>query len=208
MAAGIRLALALLEPEAGGDPMEKELQVSRGNDNEGSSGLVRSERSLSPVLLPFASPFSLMRRLMEDLDDLIDGGGQSGRRGASPTRDSGGVLAWVPPLEVAERDGKLVVRAEVPGVSKDQLRVEIDDGQLVISGERTQDFEERRGGVYRSERRYGRFTRAVALPEGADLEQAQASFSNGVLEITIPAPPRPRGKTIEIKDDSSDKAAH
>jgi len=201
--------------------MEKELQASRGNDNEGSSGktlssqhrgLARSESVLSPVLLPFASPFSLMRRLMEDLDGLIEGGSASpsGRRGASPARESGGVaaMAWVPPLEVAERDGKLIVRAEVPGVSKDQLRVEIEDGQLVISGERTQDFEEKRGGIYRSERSYGRFTRSVALPEGADLEQTKASFSNGVLEITIPAPPRPQGRTIEIKEDSSDKAAH
>lgn len=195
--------------------MEKELQGSTGNDDGGSSGktlssqrrgMARSENLLSPVLLPFASPFSLMRRLMEDLDNLIDGGSGrlNGSRGASPARDSGGAaaMAWVPALEVAERDGKLIVRAEVPGVSKDQLRVAFDDGQLVISGERTQDVEEKRGGIYRSERSYGRFTRGVALPEGADLEQTKATFSNGVLEITIPVPPRPRGKTIEIKEDS------
>jgi len=132
---------------------------------------------------------------MEDLDDLV----VDGRR-ASEDRRMDQPAAWVPPLEIVDRDGQLVIRAEVPGVSKDQLRVDVEDGQLVISGERTQDFEEKRGNVYRSERSYGRFTRVVALPEGADAEQAKATFAKGVLEVTLPAPARPRGKSIEIAE--------
>jgi HSP20 family protein len=141
-----------------------------------------------------------MRRLMEDLDDLVVDGRQGGRRDP--------LAEWVPPVEILERDGQLVVRAEVPGVAKDQLRVDVDDGQLVISGERKQDIEENHGGVYRSERIYGRFTRVVALPEGTDVDRAKATFSNGILEITLPAPPRRGGKSIEIAEAPERKGAH
>ena len=80
------------------------------------------------------------------------------------------------------------------------MNVEFEDGQLVISGERRQEHEERRGGVYRSERSYGTFYRSIPLPDGVNPEQAKAAFKNGVLEITMPAPERPRAKRIEIQE--------
>jgi HSP20 family protein len=150
------------------------------------------------------SPFGLMRRVMEDLDGLFEGfGGLTPRIDRFTRSGERGAGAWVPAVDVVERDGQLVIRADVPGMNKDQIRVEVEDGQLVISGERKEDHDERQGGVYRSERSYGSFYRAVQLPEGVNLEQAKASFSNGVLEITMPAPQRPRARRVEIQEGSA-----
>jgi HSP20 family protein len=186
--------------EKRGAEEHKESQGKTG----GSRNLMRSEGMREATLLPFASPLSFMRRLMEDLDDIVSDGRRAGEQ-----RRLDMFLGFNPPLEVLERDNQLVIRAEVPGVTKDQLRVDVEDGQLVISGERKNDFEEKKGEVYRSERSYGRFARVVALPEGTDVDQAKASFSNGVLEITLPAPSRARGgKSLEIADAPQSKPAH
>jgi HSP20 family protein len=112
----------------------------------------------------------------------------------------GGEAAWLPSLEIVERGGKLVIRADVPGLTKDDVKVEIRDDALTIEGERRQEREEKRKGVYRSERSYGRFYREVPLPEGTDVAQAKASFKNGVLEVTIPAPPRAeKGRRVPVE---------
>jgi HSP20 family protein len=183
----------------------KEKQETERGTGASSKSLTRSGGGIttSPTLLPIANPFSFMRRLVEDLDDLI----VDGRR-AGDDRRLGTLATWAPPLEIVERDGQLVVRAEVPGVTKDQLRVDVEDGQLVISGERKQDFEEKRGGMYRSERSYGHFTRVIGLPEGTEVDQAKATFANGVLEVTLPAPRRDRGKSIEISAPPEPKPGH
>jgi HSP20 family protein len=101
--------------------------------------------------MPAASPFTFIRRFMEDMDRLFEGFGF----GPSLIGSAGGGAAmatWVPPVEIEERDGQIVIRAEVPGLTKDQINVEFRNGQLVISGERRQEHEERREGFYRSER--------------------------------------------------------
>ena len=133
-----------------------------------------------------ASPFSLMRRFMDDLDRMFVGGTPG--------------VEWAPAVEVLERDGRLVVRADVPGLQKDDVNVEIDDGHLVISGERRQEHEERHEGLYRTERMYGRFHRALALPEEADAEHAKATFKNGVLEITMPMTGRHQTRRLQVED--------
>lgn len=173
---------------------EQKRTATQQEQQRGTAAQEREERNVArretaPPAMPaaFGSPFSLMRRFMEDIELLA---------GLSP-----GETTWIPPVEVVERDGQLVVRAEVPGLSKDQLNVEFEDGQLVISGERRQEREERRGGAYRNERIYGTFYRSIPLPEGVDPEQAKAAFKNGVLEITMPAPESPRAKRIEIQED-------
>lgn len=112
----------------------------------------------------------------------------------------------MPAVEVLECDGQFVVRADVPGLRKDQVNVEIEGGNLVISGERSQEHEERRGTFYRSERVYGSFYRVIPLPEGVDPNQAKATFDNGVLEVTMPAPQRTEPKRIEIREGSEAKA--
>ena len=94
---------------------------------------------------------------------------------------------WSPQIETFEREGQLVVRADLPGLKKDDVNVEITDDAITISGERRNEDEERREGYYRSERSYGSFFRSIPLPEGVNAEDANATFNNGVLEITMQA---------------------
>ncbi len=108
---------------------------------------------------------------------------------------------WTPEIEVYQRNNELVVRADLPGLKKDDVRVDIADDDITISGERRQEHETERAGVYRSERSYGSFCRTIPLPQGAMTDQAKATFRNGVLEITMPSPPeQTRGRRLEIKD--------
>jgi HSP20 family protein len=162
--------------------MAKERENTQATKSDQS--LVR--RDVLPSL-PLFSPVGLMRRFIEDLDRI------------GMATESG----WMPALEVFERDGQLVVRADVPGLNKDQVKVEVVDNQLVISGERNRENEERGEGFYRSERSYGSFCRTVALPVGVNADQAVASFNNGVLEITMPAPKHSQPKRIEVREGST-----
>jgi HSP20 family protein len=87
-----------------------------------------------------------------------------------------------------ERDGELVLRADLPGLSKDDVKVELADNAVTIEGERRAEHEEKHEGFYRSERSYGKFHRRMPLPQGVNTEDAKASFHDGVLEVTMPAP--------------------
>ncbi len=127
-----------------------------------------------------SNPFSLMRRMTEEMDRVIQEFGLE--------RDSGNKAGWSPAIEVTERDGKYNVRAELPGLSPDDVRVEVVNDSLVIQGERKVEHEEKDGGVQRTERQYGLFYRSIPLPEGVDLDHANAKFQNGMLEVTIPVP--------------------
>ena len=175
----------------------REPQVGRG-----SGALQR--RSSSPFAGALgASPFSLMRRMMEDLDRMFeDFGSARGSRGDLPDIGGRGGLSldWTPAVEMFERDGQLVVRADLPGLSPDDVRIEVTEDALVIEGERRSEMEvEEEGGVYRSERTYGRFSRVIELPEGVDPDGAQARFDNGVLEISIPLPEQTQRRRIPIQ---------
>ena len=140
-------------------------------------------------------PFALLDRFADEMDRVFDDFG-FGRGGFAPR-------PWRPQVEVYQRNNELVVRADLPGMKKDDVTLEITDNDLTISGERRQEQETERDGVYRSERSYGTFHRTIALPEGAITDQAKASFKDGVLEITIPAPPQStKGRRLEIRDGS------
>jgi HSP20 family protein len=123
------------------------------------------------------------------------------RRDLWPRVGEFGRAVWSPEVEVFERDGQFTVRADLPGVAKDGVKVEIVEGALVISGERKEEKEEKGEGFYRTERTYGSFFRRVPLPEGVKADEASATFKNGVLEVAMPAPKRePQGRTLEIKE--------
>jgi HSP20 family protein len=101
-----------------------------------------------------------------------------------------------------------MVRADLPGLTKEDVKVELTENLLMISGERKEEKEEKREGFYRSERSYGSFYREVPLPEGAMTEKAAATFRNGVLEITIPAAKlEPSTRKLEIKEPTGEKSA-
>ena len=155
------------------------------------TGLARRE-NFAPSA--WASPFSFMRRFGEDMDKLFEDFGFGGP-GLARMAD------WSPQVEVTERDGQLIVRADLPGLSKDDVQVELTDDAILIRGQRKQEREEKREGYYRSERSYGSFYRLIPLPKGVKTENATATFRDGVLEITMPAPQgEALGRQLQIQD--------
>jgi HSP20 family protein len=152
--------------------------------------------NMDPFDMLRTSPFALMRRFMEDIEQWAQLG--MGRGGQS--MGATGSELFSPPMEIFERDGHLVVRADLPGLTTDDVHVEVTEEALTIEGERRAEHDERQGGVFRSERRYGTFRRHLPLPEGVNAEQVTAHFKDGILEIVMPAPQRQaRGRRIEIQ---------
>jgi HSP20 family protein len=176
------------------------LTTRQGNQQNQQQGLSRQSQ--------FASPFSFMRRFSEEMDRLFDDfafGGMSfpsfGRGLMSPGFGRGfeQLSGWTPQTEVFQRGNELVVRADLPGLTKDQVNVELEEDQIIIQGERRDERETDEQGFYQTERSYGSFYRAIPLPKGVDGEQAKANFNNGVLEIAMPMPEQKSGRRrIEI----------
>jgi HSP20 family protein len=194
--------------EAGerGAAAERSQQRGAGQSSSGLSRRSSSAPAFTGPKLWGASPFALMRRMMEDMDRLFDEyvpgrfAPPSERREVQP-RGMPFLAMWEPQVDVVQREGKLIVRADLPGLQKDDVRIEITDEGLVLEGERRSEIEEEREGTYRAERSYGSFRRVIPLPEGIDAAGAQAHFENGVLEITFPvSEEQSRGKRIEIQE--------
>ena len=160
---------------------------------------------------PFMSPFSFMRRFSEEMDRLFEdfgfpGGGLSLGLGRDFGRGFQQMSNWSPQIEFFERGNELVVRADLPGMSRDDVNVDVEDDQIIIRGERRDERESNEQGFYHSERSYGSFYRAVPLPPGVESEQVKAAFSDGVLEITLPKPEqKSRSRRIEIGDRSPNR---
>ena len=169
--------------------------------NKSETGVARREESAGPRPV---SPFSLMRRFSEEMDRLFGDVGFGGGLVSGFGREFGRLSdleksMWLPQVEAFEREGKLIVRADLPGLTKDDIDVDVTDDAIKIRGERRQEKEENEAGYYRSERSYGSFYREIPLPSGVDSEEANATFRNGVLEITMPAPERQSSsRRIEI----------
>ena len=143
------------------------------------------------------SPFSLFERMFGDMDRIVEDFGL-GRALGSLDR-SGRLGDWNPQVEVLERDGKLIVRADLPGVKQEDVRVRIEDDVLWLSGERRSDRTEEGEGFWRSERSYGSFERAIPLPPNVDASACDASFESGVLEVQLKLPDQARaGRDIPI----------
>ena len=154
-----------------------------------------------PAQGTFASPFSMMRRLSDDLERMFED--TWGARHA-PRLFRGFDLAetkWTPDIEAFDRKGEFVVRADLPGMTKEQVNVEVLNDQLIIRGERKEEKEQKDKGYYACERSYGSFYRALPLPEGVKSEEAKATFKDGVLEVTMPAGkvPETHGRQLQIK---------
>jgi HSP20 family protein len=105
---------------------------------------------------------------------------------------------WVPAMDLAETDDQLVLRADLPGLDKDDVNIEVKDGVLTVSGERKAEHEETKNGYHRVERAYGGFSRSLALPRGIDAEQVRAGFDKGVLEVRIPKPAERKSHRVQI----------
>jgi HSP20 family protein len=105
---------------------------------------------------------------------------------------------WVPAMDLLEEGENLVLRADLPGLTHDDVSIEIKDGVLTVSGERKAEHEEKVDGFYRVERAYGGFSRSLTLPDGIDTEKVSAEFENGVLEVTVPKPEERKPHRVEI----------
>jgi HSP20 family protein len=184
---------------------ERGIATGREGSSRESSGkeMARSGRT-SPAQGATGQPLLLMQRMAQDMDRLFEQFGFA-RSGFSLMPSLGAMLAddlsmgrpalvgtdqtlWAPPIELFQRGDTLVVRADLPGVKKEDLSIEVQNDLLTLSGERREEHEEEREGFYRSERSYGRFSRTIPLPEGVDADQVNATFADGVLELTFAAP--------------------
>ncbi|RPI53838.1 MAG: Hsp20/alpha crystallin family protein [Acidobacteria bacterium] len=158
-------------------------------------GLARAE---PPV---FSSPFSLMRRLSDDMERIFEDTWGMRRFPKLMRSVELAETRWTPDIEAFERKGEFVVRADLPGMTRDNIKVEVSDGELIVEGERKEEKEQKEKGYYACERSYGAFYRAVPLPEGVKADEAKATFKDGVLESVIPAAkaPEKHGRQLEIK---------
>jgi HSP20 family protein len=171
-----------------------EVKVNRSEEAErGKEGQIARRGRHTPVWRQSdffrMSPFGLLQRFNDEIDRAFPGwaGGMEGWGGFAPA------------IEVKEREGKLQVCADLPGMNKDDVKVEITGDELVIQGERKREHQEEKEGYHRSERSYGRFYRAVPLPEGAEIDKAHAEFKDGVLEVMVPVPEsKPNRRQIPI----------
>jgi HSP20 family protein len=147
-------------------------------------------------------PFNVLRQMTAELDRMFDEPWTLfplRLRGELAQLDA---LQWAPKVDVVTKDGKLVTRVDLPGMKKEDVLVEVQDGMLTLSGERKKETKEDKDNVYREEREYGSFCRTVPLPKGVNAEDVKAAFANGVLEVTIPLPAtaEPAAKKIAIED--------
>lgn len=115
-------------------------------------------------------------------------------------RDLGdGERAWTPSVDVVKREGELVLKADLPGIKPDEVKIKVEDGVLTVSGEHEEKEEEKKGDYMRRERRYGSFSRSMSLPRGVKAEDIEATTEDGVLEVKIPLPQAEGAGTVEIK---------
>lgn len=181
--------------------------------NEGEGQRKEAARRAPAILRKgTGGPFGLVHRFAEEMDRLFeDFGLRTGlhvpsafTRGHELLRREAGLVSaeWSPQVDVLEREGQFVVRADLPGLSRDDVQVELTDELLTIKGERKHETKEHREGYRYNECNYGSFYRAIPLPEGAETSKATAEFRNGVLEIAIPAPwhPEQKPRRLEVRD--------
>ncbi len=116
----------------------------------------------------------------------------------TPAQPHNGGRGWIPAMDLVETDSDFVLRADLPGLSEDDVNIELEDNVLTVSGERKAEHEERKEGYYRIERTSGAFRRTLTLPEGVDPASVKASFDRGVLEVRIPKPEQRKPRRVAI----------
>jgi HSP20 family protein len=185
------------------------MATSRNNPAEGQTQSGSEERGLqqtrkqgggmlSPWTNQYVSPMGWMRRMFDELDQLM---------GLAPIRGQGleGRM-FMPRVDVRHDKDRVLVRCDLPGLSPEDVKLRIEDGALVIEGERKSESEAETGGVMRTERYFGQFQRYIPLPDNVNADAAEARFENGVLEISIPAPQRQaQGRQIQIQSGPAKK---
>jgi HSP20 family protein len=145
-------------------------------------------------------PFDVLRQMTADLDRMFDDW-RTVRWPFGGHRVSAPADAWAPRIDVLERDNRLITRVDLPGMKKEDVTVHVTENRLELSGERTKEKEETANDFHRREREYGRFYRAVPLPQGVKLDDVKATFADGVLEVSIPLPAKPAATARKVEID-------
>ena len=137
-------------------------------------------------------PIRELDSLQGDMNRLFD------RFFEGRTTGNGGSRRWIPAMDLVETGDHLVLRGDLPGLTEDDIDIEIKDNVLTVSGERKADKEEKGEGYHRVERAFGSFSRSLSLPRGVDAERVDAKFDNGVLEVRIPKPEEAKPTRVQI----------
>ena len=154
-----------------------------------------SRKQFSLIPRAFArDPFAVLRQMTPEFDRFF-----ASPRWPSLFERGGPETPWIPEIDIFEKDNRLVTKFDLPGLKKEDVKVEVTDAHLAISGERKRETEEKKEQFYRCEREYGSFYREVPLPEGVKLEDVKATFADGVLEVSVPLPPRPEAKVRKVE---------
>ena len=182
-------------------------QQASGQQQSNESIQRRQQRGemASPGLFA-GSPLQMLRRMTEEMDRAFErmfddvGGGRFSLARPFGGSTQTGTGVWAPRVEAFQKDDKFFVRAELPGLTKDDVEVNVTEEAITIQGQRREEHERNEEGFYVTERSYGTFYRTVPLPEGVITDSAEASFKDGVLEIRLQAPPNEvrKGRRIQI----------
>jgi HSP20 family protein len=138
-------------------------------------------------------PFQQIAQLQRELDRAF--------RRETPDGD-GRQAGWMPAVDVEQTDDSIVLKMDLPGMRREDVSIEVKNQTLTVSGERQQEREQKHEGYYNRERVFGRFSRTFMLPEGVDADDIEATFSDGVLTVSLPRPREDQPKSIEIKSES------
>jgi len=154
----------------------------------------RNEGALQSGDQGFWSPLGELARLRNQIHQAFE----------SPFEDflapvAGLIEGWTPAFDLYEDKDKFTVKAELPGMKKEDLDITLDGDTLTISGERKREEEQKEGNTYRSERFFGRFQRSLTLPQPVDLNKIQASYKDGILMVELPKSEEAKRKQIEVK---------
>jgi|UniRef100_A0A7V3RHR6 HSP20 family protein len=142
-------------------------------------------------MLKIWEPFQDLVRFDDEFERLYD---SMVRRFFSPEWKT-----WLPPIDIAENNGSIEVRAEIPGVNKEDLKVTIEGDMLSITGERKKESETKDKKYHRIERYYGKFSRTINLPYPVEADKVKATYKDGILTITLPKPESAKTKEIEVE---------
>ena len=144
-------------------------------------------------------PLREINSLQSEMNRLFNTAFDSGSSGPALRR-------WVPAMDLVESGDQFVLRADLPGMSEEDIQIELEDGTLTVSGERKAEHEKREEGFHRVERSFGAFSRSLTLPKGVDGDAVSASFDRGVLEIRIPKPEAKKPRRISIAANGGQEA--
>ncbi len=139
-------------------------------------------------------PFRELATLQNEVNRLFNSAFDT----PTPPGNGGGARRWMPAMDLVETADHFVLRADLPGLSEKDVKIEVEDNVLTVSGERRSEHETKQEGFHRVERAFGAFSRSLTLPRGVDPAAVTANIDRGVLEVRIPKPETRKPRRIEI----------